>query len=163
MRSADFSSYLFQMLRSLLNIMPDVAFAPTLVEIQRSSYAIRGFQQQTYPHVTLPQASRSRMVDLSILPLAPNATRPVPRALVKRRMTHLQPQSPSQNRRVSPSRHFRLKTKSNDERMPTCFSSPAGSASMSHRRGGGAQRRERSPSVVGRPPCSSMPCASTRR
>eukprot|EP01047_Picozoa_sp_COSAG01_P003941 COSAG01_NODE_124_length_25180_cov_12.776112_4_plen_226_part_00 len=59
LQNADFSSYLFQMWLSLLNIMPDVAFAPTLVEIQRSSYAIRGFQQLTFPNVTLLHSTQA--------------------------------------------------------------------------------------------------------
>eukprot|EP01047_Picozoa_sp_COSAG01_P061045 COSAG01_NODE_7569_length_3144_cov_12.868966_2_plen_212_part_00 len=70
LQNADFSNYLFQMLLSLLNIMRmwlsllqlmrSADFRWNLVEIQRSSYAIRGFQQQTFPQARVVRCDRAR-------------------------------------------------------------------------------------------------------
>jgi|EP01047_Picozoa_sp_COSAG01_P104588 hypothetical protein len=44
---------------SLLQLMRSVDFRWNLAEIQRSSYAIRGFQQQTFPDVTLLHSTQA--------------------------------------------------------------------------------------------------------
>ena len=51
----------------VLKIIPDVAFAPTLVEIHRSAFAKRGFQLLTLADVTLLHADSGHAPHSSIL------------------------------------------------------------------------------------------------
>ena len=51
----------------VLKIIPDVAFAPTLVEILRSAFVKRGFQLLTLADVTLLHADSGHAPHSSIL------------------------------------------------------------------------------------------------